>query len=401
MRKTDPTTQSTRAGENARFPFPATVALDTRAQDVIVRVMLTPQRAIDDFLGDCRRQRWSERSIQTYANTLDTFATRLPEDLDVSKITADHVRRYLATRAHLAPGTVAGHEAHLSSWFKWMFKARKITRNPMDEITRTRRVPAEDIEVVSVSTIEVPRLLDVARPGSERNAVAIASYLGPRRHAIAVLRARDYDQETRTMRFREKGSKTIEKPVPDELGLILDASIARGEIQAAPTDYLVPPEGYLQRTKGDRDDRVIWRIIKRVADRAGVDAHVHALRAAFAVFYLERNPDDLLGLKELLGHRSLNTTLLYLRRMNKQAAMQRVRSLSWAGAGAGNSEAPGIPQFAAKWLESSPVMGAGGFEPPYGDEPGDLAGSSEHPALEAAERKIDPLRERLDAEVER
>lgn len=79
-----------------------------------------------------------------------------------------------------------------------------------------------------------------------------------------------------------------------------------------------------------RDDRVIWRIVKTVAERAGiVDCHVHALRAAFAVFYLDRNPDDLLGLKDLLGHKSLNTTLIYLRRRNRQAGMESVRSLSW------------------------------------------------------------------------
>ena len=100
--------------------------------------------------------------------------------------------------------------------------------------------------------------------------MAIVSYLGPRRHAIALLRERDHDQRDQTIRFREKGAKTIVKPVPAELALVLNASIARGEIFAAPADYLVPPEGYLQR-KGDRDDRVIWRLIKQVAARAGVD----------------------------------------------------------------------------------------------------------------------------------
>jgi hypothetical protein len=146
---------------------------------------------------------------------------------------------------------------------------------------------------------------------------------------------------------------------------VLDASIVRGEILPAPHNYLVPPEGYLTRG-GDRDDRVIWRVIRRVADRAGVDAHVHALRAAFAVFYLERNPDDLLGLKELMGHRSMNTTLTYLRRLNKQVAMERVRTLSWAATGAAGG---------AAWLTATPPtalaatagVGAGGFEPPSDD----------------------------------
>jgi len=358
---------------------------------VIIRLMLTPDRAIDDFLGDCRRRRWSERSIRSYSDTLYAFADRLPRDYDVSKITADDVRRYLATRSHLAPGTVAGHEAHLASWFKWMFKARKIARNPIDEIERTRRIPAEDLDVVTVATTDVPVLLEHAQPGAERNAVSIAAYLGPRRRAIALLRRGDYDQRRRLMRFREKGAKAILKPVPEELAVVLDGSIARGEILDAPADYLVPPEGYLQRG-GDRDDRVIWRIIRRVADRAGVDAHVHALRAAFAVFYLERNPEDLLGLKELLGHRSLNTTLIYLRRLNKQAAMENVRSLSWAATGA-SGDAAWLSQSPPTVLEASGVVGAGGFEPPWDDPRLLEPGGSELASIEA---RLELLREETD-----
>ena len=69
-------------------------------------------------------------------------------------------------------------------------------------------------------------------------------------------------------------------------------------------------------------------------------------------------------LKNLLGHSSMQTTEVYLRRYDKRAAMQPVRSLSWAGAASGNAEAPESPQIAAKWLDYSSVVGAGGFEPP-------------------------------------
>jgi site-specific recombinase XerC len=39
-----------------------------------------------------------------------------------------------------------------------------------------------------------------------------------------------------------------------------------------------------------------------------IDAHVHALRAAFAANYLSLRPGDVKALKELLGHRSIATT---------------------------------------------------------------------------------------------
>jgi integrase len=349
--------------------------------------MYTLNRAIDDFLGDCRRRRWSPRSVRSYGYTLNELADRLPNEIDVSKITVDDVRRYLATKSHLAAGTVATCEAHLASMFAWLYSDKKIAANPMERVQRTRRQPADELDILSIATTDVPRLLEAARPGTERNAVAIVSYLGPRRHAIALLRDSDYDRQAMTLRFREKGAKTIDKPIPGELAQVLDASIAAGHLWAAPHDYLVPPEQPPRRI-GDRDDRVIWRVIKRVADRAGVDAHVHALRAAFACFYLEQpeTRDDILGLKDLLGHRSLNTTLLYLRRRNKQVGMERVRGLSWAAGSEARNDAGRTPT----WLVASPVMGAGGFEPPLETYPDTQAVGDQHDGLA-------PLSHRLNA----
>jgi len=47
----------------------------------------------------------------------------------------------------------------------------------------------------------------------------------------------------------------------------------------------------------------------------------------------EAHPDQLLTLKDLLGHAPLETTLVYLRRRKKQLAMERLRALSWWSVG--------------------------------------------------------------------
>jgi integrase len=205
-------------------------------------------------------------------------------------------------------------------------------------------------------------MLHAAQGWSERISLAILCYMGPRRRAVARLKLRDYDRLHGGLCFREKGSKVIWKPVPDELRSLLEAAIADGVIGHA-DDYIVPPEGHLSR-KGDRDDRIIWRLVKRVADRAGVQAHVHALRAAFAVFYLERHPGDIEALKELMGHRSIATTQIYLRKLDRANAMERVRDLSWGVSLTDNADTSQNPQTPDFRLASSAVVGAGGFEPP-------------------------------------
>jgi site-specific recombinase XerD len=382
------------------------VAVNFAQPEVIIRDMLKPQSAVDDFLADCRRRRLSERTVTTYARTLDEFASR-PDvcDLDVAKITRDHADRYLATKRKLARGTVSGLETHLYVWLEYLEDRRKIARNPLHGMVRTRRARSEDLDVLTVEPAGVRRMLEVARPATELNAIMILAALGPRRRAVASLKLPDYNRETGELRFYEKGDKVIWKPIPHELRAVLEASIARGEIRQAPEDYLVPPEGYLQR-RDDRDDRVIWRVVKRVAARAGVDAHVHALRAAFAVYYLENFERDTFGLQELMGHTDPKTTRTYLRRFDKRRAMEPVRELSWGvtfgGANRGNSDTAGMPQFAEKALESSQVMGAGGFEPPFPVGPANSQANqptsdlgSEVELLEAIEQRLKLLRAEL------
>ena len=62
--------------------------------------------------------------------------------------------------------------------------------------------------------------------------------------------------------------------------------------------------------------------------KAGVAIHVHALRAAFAVQYLESNLGDTDALRELMGHARGETTQVYLRRLNRRRRMDSVRGLS-------------------------------------------------------------------------
>ncbi len=340
----------------------ATVAFDLSAPTVVVRPMLTTDRAVDLYLGDLSR-RGTDRTRTTYSRILYKFADRLPVDLDVAKVKDDDCRRFLATMTHLAPGTQAHAFSVLSSFFKWLTRNEKIARNPMERLDPPRRIPSQDLDVTTVSSEDVQRLMFTASSWPERLAIGILVYLGPRRRAVARLRLSDYDRARSRIRFREKGNKTIWKPVPQALDALLESAIAAGVYGDDPAGYLVPSEGHLIRP-GDRDDRVVWRLVKKVADRAGVAVHTHALRAAFAVFYLEQNPGDIEALKDLMGHRSIQTTQIYLRKRDKEAGMERVRSLDWGVAMTGNIEPDGSPQIAEEPLDSSFVVVPGDHEPP-------------------------------------
>lgn len=116
------------------------------------------------------------------------------------------------------------------------------------------------------------------------------AYLGPRRAAASNLRRRDVDLERGLIRFREKGGKVNPKPIPEEFAHLLRTAIVAGVIGDSADSYIIPMVRK-QRTKGNRDPRIVYRTVKRLADRAGIEnAHVHAVRAAFAVQFLDTHP---------------------------------------------------------------------------------------------------------------
>jgi integrase/recombinase XerD len=359
--------------------------LQTLADEVIVRPMLTINHAIDLFAGDFTRRGCSDKARYTYTRILGLFANRLPDDMDVSRITSDDCRRFLDLYNGHAPGTQAHTFDVLASFFKWLVFTEQIKRNPLATIRRPRKPRPDDLDVVTVSTDDVRKLLAAAEGWTERLTVGVAVYAGARRHALSQLRLSDFNRAEGTMRFREKGGKVIWKPVPDVLANLIEAAIGAGvyrdslallaDADRSADPYLIPPEAKLQKIA--RDDRVIWRVVKKVADRAGVSTHVHALRAAFAVLVLETFEQPYMA-QQLLGHVNPQTTQVYLRKLDKQTVMEPVRGLSWD-----ENPAPVVDEVAAMRARiaelesrlaaaeavqdvqsSSRVVGAGGFEPP-------------------------------------
>lgn len=332
------------------------------APGVLVRDMLTIDSAIDLFLD----RDFADKTRKDYRRILDLFADQFERNADIGRAREEHCLRFLARYNGCSAGYRKTVDSTVRSFFGAAYKSRWIKEDPMARVPRPRGVPSDQLDVVTVSEEEVGRMLAAAEPWTELLCLTILIYLGPRRGAAARLRLRDYDRENGLMCFREKGSKVIRKPVPHELAAVLEAAIAAGAI-VEPDDYLIPPQGPLSKS-GDRCDRVIWRVITKLARDVGVRAHVHSLRAAFAVFFLRTHGRDIVALQKLMGHSNIETTMVYLRRMDKRDAMESVRDLSWGSVvGTGNYGSSIGVQFAGNGLADSSLVGAEGFEPSQAD----------------------------------
>src|SRR6266498_2809133 len=282
--------------------------------------------AVDLFIGELARRGCTQRTRIKYQEVLHPFV-RANLDKLPWEITPDDCRSFLDRWVDAAPATLALYVSILNRLFTFLHDEEIVEQNPMARIKRPPLPRPETLDVKTVSASDVGRLYAAAREWDEVLCLALLSYLGPRRSAAARLRLSDLDLERGTARFREKGGKVITKPIPHELVAILRAADDAG-VWTRPDAYVVPnrraPRGR------ERSSKVIYAIVKRLAERAGVDVHPHALRAAFAVRYLESHPGDMEALQELMGHERPETTRVYLRRHDKFRAMERVRDLSWS-----------------------------------------------------------------------
>jgi site-specific recombinase XerD len=76
------------------------------------------------------------------------------------------------------------------------------------------------------------------------------------------------------------------------------------------------------------DRAAIKRLLDSYARLEGiVGLSPHTLRHTFATRYLAVNPDDLRGLAALLGHRNLNTVMIYTE-PTRESLAERVERMS-------------------------------------------------------------------------
>ena len=284
-------------------------------------------KAIDDYTGELARRGRSKETRRAYERILFLFADRYPERA-VEELGEEECTRFLDRWVDASPATIALGVSVLNGFFSYLWERKRIRENPMARVRRPPRKRPEDLEVVTLTGRDVEQLFEATETVQELLCVALLAYLGPRRKAAALARRRDVDFERQTIRFREKGGKFVEKPLPAQLLEIL-LGAERFGVWASGEDYLIPNRRPEAVRRPERSDKVVWETVKRVAERAGIRAHVHALRAAFAVRYLETHPGDREALQMLMGHTRADTTEVYLRKLNRAKAMERVRDLDW------------------------------------------------------------------------
>ena len=298
---------------------------------------------LDRFLKHAKSLGRSPTTLREYHRLADTILRPELGDMELTKLTAldlDRLYRELTDSGLKATSVRRVHAligAALRQGEKWDLVTRNVARQASPP-------PVHAAEIVSPAPEDVRRVIEVAQRIEPMLAslLLIAALTGARRGELCALRWSDLDWQSRTLRiarsiYEMPGGGWGEKPTKthaaqriglDELGLeVLRRHRTSVDALSLELDLTVAADAFIfsRSPVGSEPLRpdFVTKFAVRVAEQAGVDTHLHALRH-FAATQAIAAGFDAVTVGARLGHADPSITL----RVYSHAVEQRDRELA-------------------------------------------------------------------------
>ena len=241
---------------------------------------------------------------------------------EVGEVTKADIRGYLdyqATARGNSNVTRARKLAAIKSFFNYLVENDGLEANPAASI-RSPRIQEKEPEYLTEE--ECIRLLEtIARKGKprvrERDMAIVILFLhtGLRVSELANLKLVNVDLDRGQIKITRKGNK--------EQYLHLNGETARALVNYLANRPQAQNGRFFVGTKGGNLDRsYVYGIVRRYLELAGINKDKrgpHLLRHTFCTRLHQKGVDPF-TIKDLAGHKSLNTTMRYIKIENKEQA---------------------------------------------------------------------------------
>ena len=279
------------------------------------------KRAVEDFGRYIKIERnLSEHTVEGYLTDLRQFQEFIAHNENAvaenNEIPEDTllIRSFLVSlyRVKMSKTTVSRKIASLRSFYRYLLKEGKITRNPAELVLLPR---TEKYIPVVLSVDEIQALLGVLfaddETGSRNRAIMELFYsTGIRLSELTGMNTGDLRFEEGLIKVRGKGRK--ERIVPVGAPAVHAVRDYLGRRQAGTDSRAGETPLFLNAKKGRMSPRDVARVVERAVKESGIQRKVspHVLRHSFATHLLDAGA-DLRSIQEMLGHQSLSTTQKY------------------------------------------------------------------------------------------
>jgi integrase len=313
-------------------------------------------QAIDAYIGDMLSagRITSARSERSYRDPLNLHG----EDVgnrDPRVIGRNDVKRTLARWAN--PNTQRTRRAYLISFYDWTMEEGIRKDNPARQTRRPRKRPTT---VYRLTLEEVEALWDAPSSPLERRAIHLGLALGLRNAALRGLQGRHFRRAGFVHLTHDiaKGGRENWLPIPPALDALWS------ELALLPDDHYVlhgqkvlnPPLNTKWRAvpKDPMGAATLWRMVGKVALRAGIPEHVHPhiMRHAFGE-HIARHA-GLRVAQALMGHADVRTTQGYTGGATLDELAAAVGRVDF-----------GTRAYPLERVAASPLVETAGIEPAY------------------------------------
>lgn len=232
-------------------------------------------------------------------------------------------RSYLQTVAQLKPATINRYLISLKRYFSWATDTGLIQRDPAKVV---KLVEQEEQPPRHLTDQEENALVAAVTAGGslrDRTVITLMLHTGLRAQEVCRLKRDDVQKGKRSGVLRIYGKRNKYREVP------LNATARAALDEYLPTlpegaTYLFPSE----KTGKALTERALGYLVSKYADQAGLsEVSPHCLRHRFGYRMAESVP--LHRLAQIMGHDSLDTTMIYIRG-TKADLQKEVEKIAWA-----------------------------------------------------------------------
>jgi integrase/recombinase XerD len=267
---------------------------------------------VRNYLSDVQQfMAWFETQ-QNQSFTLDSVATP----------TLTAYRDYLKYDLKRKPTTINRYLVSLKRYFSWASQTEQIQRNPADPVKLVDETTTAPEQISDVQ--EAQLVAAVERENNQRDITMITLMLhtGLRVSEVCNLKWEHVVLQPRSGYLKIWGKRQKYREVP----LNSTARKTLSDLQFEQNPEADDVVFVSVRTKGKLTPRAIGFIVKKYAKRAEIDIHPHDLRHRFGYRMAKSTP--LHRLAQIMGHDSLDTTMLYVK-ATQQDLQQEVEDIAW------------------------------------------------------------------------